>query len=241
MALPQQVVEQLSQGSHRTSGWSLGILFFSGGVLFVVVLIYAGLRFGYEPYLNSQVSSLNAQAQKVEQSVSPADEANLITFYSQITNIRLLIKNHIFFSRFLTWLEENTEANVYYTSMASTANGQVSLTGIGKTSADTLEQIAAFEASPDILSVAISNVGFSSTLNGWAFNVSLAMEPSLFLWTSGAAAPAMPAAQTTTTTAPVATTTFSGLASSTMLLTTPVVPTTTPTEPAAPAVNTTTP
>ena len=149
MALPQQVVEQLSHGSQRTPGWSSGIMLFSGSILLIIVLIYAGLQFGYEPYLNSQISLLQAQAQKVGQSVSPADEANLIRFYSQISNIQSLIKNHVFFSQFLTWLEQNTEANVYYTSMVFTAGNQITLVGVAKTSADVSEQVAAFEASPD--------------------------------------------------------------------------------------------
>ena len=62
MALPQQVVEQLNQGTRRTPGWSSGMLLFSGSVLIVVIVIYAGLQFGYTPYLNGQVSSLESQA-----------------------------------------------------------------------------------------------------------------------------------------------------------------------------------
>ena len=83
MALPQQVVEQLNQGTRRTPGWSSGMLLFSGSVLVVVIVIYAGLQFGYTPYLNGQVSSLESQAQKLGQSVSVTDQANLVTFYSQ--------------------------------------------------------------------------------------------------------------------------------------------------------------
>jgi hypothetical protein len=190
MALPQQVVEQLSHGSARTPGWSSGILLFSGSIFLIIVFIYAGLRFGYEPYLNSQLSSLEAQAQKVGQSVSPADEANLITFYSQIANLQLLIKNHVFFSQFLTWLGQNTEANVYYTSMIFSSSNQIALAGVAKTSADVLEQIAIFEAAPNAAAVSLSNVTFSSSLNGWVFDVVLTMQPSVFMWTSGASAPA---------------------------------------------------
>ncbi len=186
MALPQQVVEQLNQGTRRTPGWSSGILLFSGSILFVVLLIYGGLRFGYEPYLNAQLSSLESQTQKVGQSVSASDEANLITFYSQITNIQSLMKNHVFFSQFLTWLERVTETNVYYTSMFFASNNQVTLSGVAKTSADVSQQIAAFEAAPEVSSVALSDVAFSSSLNGWTFSVVVTMRPSVFLWISGA-------------------------------------------------------
>lgn len=191
MALPQQVVEQLSHGSTRTPGWSSGILLFSGSVLLVIVLIYAGLRLGYEPYLNSQLSSLEVQAQKVGQSVSAADEANLVKFYSQISNIQSLIKNHVFFSQFLTWLEKDTEANVYYTSMVFTSGNQIVLVGVAKTSADVSEQVAAFEASPAVSAVSLSSVTFSPAVNEWTFSAILTVRPSVFLWSSTSPSPAV--------------------------------------------------
>jgi len=189
MALPQQVVEQLSRGSERTPGWSSGILLFSGSILFITIFIYAGLKFGYEPYLNAQLSSLESQAQKVGQSVSASDQATLVTFYSQISNIQSLIKNHVFFSQFLTWLEQNTEANIYYSSMVFTSGNQITLTGIAKTSADISEQVAVFEAAPDVSAVSISNITLLPTANQWTFNVVLTMRPSVFLWTPGVSSP----------------------------------------------------
>jgi hypothetical protein len=207
MALPQQVVEQLSQGSRRTPGWSSGILLFSGSVLFIIVFIYAGLRFGYEPYLNTQLSSLESQAQKIGQSVSVADEASIVTFYSQINNLRSLIKNHVFFSQFLTWLERNTEANVYYTSMVLASSNQITLTGVAKTSADVSEQTAAFEAAPEVSTISLSNVAFSPFANGWTFGVVLTMRPSVFLWTPGVLSPSAVTTAPVTSAAPGATAT----------------------------------
>jgi hypothetical protein len=185
MALPQQVVEQLNQGSRRTPGWSSGIILFSGSILFIVVFVYAGLQFGYVPYLNAQLSSLESQAQKVEQSVSVSDEASLVTFYSQINNLQSLITSHVFFSQFLDWLGQNTEANVYYASMSFTSNDQVTLLGIAKTSADISEQVAIFEASPEISGLSLSNVVLAPSTNEWTFDVVLTMRPSVFLWTPG--------------------------------------------------------
>lgn len=210
MALPQQVVEQLNQGALWTPGWSSGILLFSGSILFIVILVYGGLRFGYEPYLNAQLSSLETQVQKVGQSVSPSDEANLITFYSQITNIQSLIKNHVFFSQFLVWLERTTEANIYYTSMSFSSNDQVALSGVAKTSADVSEQIAVFEAAPEVSSVVLSGANLSPSTNEWIFNVTLTMKPSVILWAPNSSPVNVPVTQapvatpsTTTSTAPI--------------------------------------
>jgi|GEM_PF-417868 hypothetical protein len=208
MALPQQVVQQLNQGSSRSPGWSSGIILFAGSIFFIIIFIYAGLKFGYEPYLNSQLSSLQGQAQKLGQSVSASDEASLVTFYSQISNIQSLIKGHVFFSQFLTWLEQNTEGNIYYTNMSFASGDQITLSGVAKTSADITEQVAAFEASPNISSVTLSNVAFSSSANDWTFNAVLVLNSSILLWTPGASSPTvpMPASQATTpTTTPAAT------------------------------------
>lgn len=212
MPLPQQVVEQLNQDKPRTPGWSSGILLFSGSILLIVVLIYAGLRFGYEPVLNSQLASAESQLNQAGKSISPEDEASLVTFYSQISNIQSLMKNHIFFSQFLTWLEANTEANIYYTSMAFTSGDQVTLAGIAKTQADIVQQMAVFEASSDISAVTLSNATFSAAQNAWTFNVVLTMQPSMLLWTSGSSArsvqvaPAAPAATITASTTAATTT-----------------------------------
>ncbi len=214
MALPQQVVEQLGQESRRTPGWSSGMLLFSGSVLFVIVLIAAGLRFGYEPYLNAQLSSLDSQIQKVGQSISASDQANLVTFYSQISNLQSLITNHVFFSQFLTWLEQHTEANVYYTNMVFASGNQIALVGIAQTSADVSEQIAVFEAAPEVTAVSLSNVTYSSSVNGWIFNVVLTMQTSVFGWVPGNAPVVSPAqsvsgevSATSTPTGNIATTT----------------------------------
>ncbi len=204
MALPQQVVEQLSQeGSRRTPGWSFGVMLFSGSILLIVLAIYAGLQYGYEPYLNAQISGLQKQVDQLGRSVSPVDEANLVTFYSQISNLQSLVKNHIFFSQLLSWLETNTETNVYFTNMTFTSNDQMTLAGVGKTSADVAEQVAVFEASPDISSLSLSNANYSPTLNAWIFNLIITMKPSVLLWSvsSPAASTSTPSASATTTAA----------------------------------------
>jgi hypothetical protein len=191
MALPQQVVEQLSQEeAPRTPGWSFGIMLFSGSILLIVVVIFAGLRFGYEPYLTGQLNGLQGQVNDLGQSISPAQEVTLSTFYSQISNLQLLMKHHVMFSQFFDWIEKNTEANVYYNSMNFTSNDQVTLMGNAKTSADIPEQVAIFEASPDITSVVLSNVSYSPSANDWIFNVELTMDPDLLQWSSGSFAPA---------------------------------------------------
>ena len=175
MALPQQVLEQLSREPPKTPGWSFGLLMFSAGLLFITLLVYFGLTLGYEPYLNGQISHLNAQIDAESKSISPADETHLITLYSEIANLKNILGSHVEFSQFLSWLEKNTEANVTYSQLSLSNGNQISLTGSAAAEADVNQQIAIFEAAPEVKTVSLSNVTLSAPTGQWQFNVTLVM------------------------------------------------------------------
>jgi Tfp pilus assembly protein PilN len=185
MPLPEKVIEQLGQETPQTQGWALGALFFSGGILFLTVVVYFGLTLGYEPYLQSQLTSAQNQVNTLGNSVSASDQSQLIDFYSQIANLQTLLRQHVLSSQFFSWLEQNTEANVYYQSLALTRGDQVSLSGVASSEADVNQQVAIFENSPEVSSVTVSNVTAPSFLgSGWTFSVTLIMNPSVFLTSS---------------------------------------------------------
>jgi hypothetical protein len=214
MPLPQQVIEQLGRESVKTPGWSSGILFFSGTLLGIMVAIYVGLAFGYKPYLTNSIARAKSQIGALSDSISSADQAELVTYYSQISNLHALIGSHVYFSRFLTWLEGNTEANVYYGSLSFTSKNQVLLSVLARTQADVNQQIAVFESSPDVAGVSVPDVSFSPTAGMWTFSLTLILKPSLFLWQATSTAPAasgmvvVPVASTTVTTSTASTTTL---------------------------------
>jgi hypothetical protein len=88
-------------------------------------------------------------------------------------------------SQFFSWLESNTEANVYYQSLTVTAGDQIALSGAANTEADVNQQVAIFENSPEVSSVSISEVSAPSLPGGtWSFTVTLIMDPSVFLASS---------------------------------------------------------
>ncbi len=182
MPLPEKVIEQLGRETSETQGWATGALFFSGAILFLAVAIYVGLTFGYEPYLQGQLANVQSQVSAQEKSISTSQQSQLIDFYSQIANLQTLLKNHILSSQFFSWLEQNTEANVYYQSITRTPGGQITLTGTGKSEADVNQQIAIFENSPEVSSVTVSSVTAPQLLQtGWNFSLTLIMNPSVFL------------------------------------------------------------
>ncbi len=178
MALPQQVLDRLSREPPKTPGWSSGLLLFCGAILFITLAIYVGLVFGYEPYLNGKVDGLNAQINTVAKSISADDEARLITFYSEITNLKNVLANHVALSRFFSWLEKNTEANIYFSRLSFSSQGsgnQVTLSGSAPSEADINQQTAIFESSPQVRSVNISSVSKSQDTGQWIFNATLVL------------------------------------------------------------------
>jgi hypothetical protein len=182
MPLPEKVIEQLGREPTGTQGWAFGALMFSGGLLFLAIIIYVGLSFGYEPYLKSQLTTEQNQMNALDQSVPATKQAQLVDYYSQIVNLQSLLQNHVSMPKFFSWLEKNTEANVYFQSFSLAAGHQVNLGGIAATEADVNQQVAIFENAPEVSSLTISNVAAPSLAGGgWTFNAVLVMQPSVFL------------------------------------------------------------
>ena len=181
MPLPQEVINRLSEERPAEAGWSSGLLGFSIGLFVVVVVLYAGMRFGYEPYVNSQISSVEGELSRVSQSVSPDKTTSLIAFYSQVSHVRSLVQSHVSFSRFLDWLSKHTEANAYYTALSFSSANQVSLTILAKTESDMNQQIAVFESDPDVASVNVSNISIASVSGYWQASLVLIMKPGIFM------------------------------------------------------------
>jgi hypothetical protein len=185
MPLPEQVVEQLRKEPAKTQGWAWGAILFCGGVLFLAALIWAGLLFGYEPYLESQLAATQKQVTVLDNSVSPADEAQIVDFYSQAANLQTLLANHVLSSQFFSWLEQNTEANVYYQSLGLSQGGVVTLAGNALSEGDVNQQIAIFENSSEVTAVNVSTVTAPQSSGApWTFSMTLTMSPSLFLSSS---------------------------------------------------------
>ncbi len=181
MAFPEQVIERLSNESPQTPGWSFGLLAFSGSILLIALVIYFGLAFGYEPYLDSQIARLNTQMDTLAKSISAGDMAKFTAFYSEITNLKATLGDHVIFSRFLLWLEKNTEANVYYSRLTFSSGNQIALSAIAATEADVNQQVAIFESAPEVKSANLSAVSLSPTDGQWQFSVTLILDPSSVL------------------------------------------------------------
>jgi uncharacterized protein YpmB len=188
MALPQQVIDNLSNEKQETPKSFSGLLMFSVGIFILLVVIYLGIIFGYDPYLNSQLSQTNTQMNNLVKSIPGDQQASLLKFYSGLSNVQVLLKNHTAFSPFFTWLENNTEPNVYYTSLSISPEQKISLMVNAKTQSDMEQQIAIFEKSPDIANFSISSINSSQPNSASAVwqqaSVRFSMATSTFIFSN---------------------------------------------------------
>lgn len=180
MPLPQQVVEQLGREPPKTPGWSGQFLIFSGAIFFIVLSIYLGLAFGYEPYLHSQIKKLNDEVQSFGTQVPVQDQVRLIGFYSQIMNIQTLLANQVLGTRAFEWLEEHAHVRTYLKNLnVGYANNQLSFTVVARTMDDALEEIAYLQKRPEIKKLDIG--AFSRSIDGWQFAIQIALDDKYFL------------------------------------------------------------
>ncbi len=179
MALPQKVLEQLGREPPKTPGWASQFLMFSGTIFLISIFVYLGLVFGYRPYMVSELNKIEDQVNSFSQQVSAEEQDKVVSFYSQLLNLRSLFSNHVTIFQLFDWFEKNTQARVYFDKFdLNTKAGDVRLGGLAKTMEDANQQFAIFTSSPEVSRVNISNVSFSNNL--WRFDVALTFRSGYF-------------------------------------------------------------
>lgn len=197
MALPQEVINRMSEERPSVPGWSGGLLGFSFGLLVIVFAMYAVIVFVQTPRANNTNSQLTSQIAQASQSINSTQTNAVVDFYSQASHVQEVVNNHIFFSQFLTWLQNNTEANVYYSSLISDSSGKVSLIAFAQNLSDLNQQIAVFESSPQVLQTEVSGISPANLSNYLQTEITLTLSPSVFLSPTAASSSLMENTSTT--------------------------------------------
>ncbi len=173
MALPEQVIDKLSREQVDTPGWSSRLLMFSGTVFFISIAVYAGIVFGYKPYLENQIASLDNQIKTYGQQIPPEEQTKLISFYSQIANLRNILGSHIVSSQIFDWLEKNTIPAIYYSKLdLLSPSNQLNLAGYSKSMDDFSKQAILFQNNPLVERIAINSVT-AAPGDLWQFDITL--------------------------------------------------------------------
>lgn len=146
----QNVREQFSSVS-RGLGWPKRFFTFSFFIFLLVLVIYLGLAFGYETFLKSSINKVENELGSLSAQITDEQKEDLTTLYSQVTNIRELLREHALSSQLFTLFEAITSQRVKYVGFdVSVPDREVSIEGFAATYEDLVSQLVLFEESPQI-------------------------------------------------------------------------------------------
>lgn len=211
MALPPQAVERLVQDPSSTQGAYKQFLILGISLFILMVVLYAGIAFGYTAYLQGAVDNLDKQIQDFATRTPVDQQAQAAGFYSQLINLRQLLKSHTAASPALTLLERTASPDIYYTKLnLNSVTNEMDLNGVARTLDAAAAEAAMLQVQPEVARVnftnasQIQNQGQSQT--GWQFSISVFFNPGVLQGISqsvgtGSTAPTAPAPAAATTTA----------------------------------------
>jgi len=175
----EELAEAIAREPQTTGGLPSKLLMFSVSVFIISLVVYFGMIWGYEPYLNSQLNKINNQLDVLSNQIPQDEQQQLLNFASQTTNLTSLLNQHIFFTNIFNFFQQNTEANVYFNRFnVTTFNNQVQLSGMAKSINDIVSQLSVWQNSPAIQQVNFNQVSLVN--GGYSFNATLTMSPKFF-------------------------------------------------------------
>lgn len=134
--------------------------------VFILILIaYAGLSFGYKPFLENSISDLEKKTAELDSRAPDSEkEGNFITFYSQVTNVKGLLEGHKSMAGIIELLETRTLPDVAWeTVKISAAERSIALNGVAKDYSITAEQLGLLGVSDVVTRLNIGNLKYTDT------------------------------------------------------------------------------
>ncbi|MEK7553465.1 MAG: hypothetical protein AAB504_02160 [Patescibacteria group bacterium] len=156
--------------------WRVLILTFT--VFIFTVLIYFGMVFGYGPYLKSKTRSLDQKISVLNQSVDETQQKQIITFFSQMTNIQSLLSKHKTFSQVFDFIERSTYPQINYSDFKfSAAEMEIKIEGTAPSYNDLIKELALYKQSPEVKTTQLENSSAQEQSKEVRFSVKLILDP----------------------------------------------------------------
>ncbi len=172
------VAEKFLEPEKLPVGWPWRLFLFSIVLFILILFIYFGMIWGYQPYLVSQQQSLDKKISEIGGSISETDRENFVNFYSQLVNLQDILNKHIKGSNIYNFLEVNTNDGVYYDGAeVSVADHLIRLDGVAKSYDNLVQQLVAFEQAPEISKVVLEQAQAAD--KGIRFSLQIIFKPQL--------------------------------------------------------------
>ena len=154
--------------------------------------IYFGLNY-WEKRENDKALIIEAQTNSIRSEVVKltADYKNALSFKDKSTAFSELLKNHIYWTRFFSWLESNTLNTVKYGSFSGDLSGAYSLNATAPSFAEVSWQTKVLNDNSYVNSVKVDSVAsekqlpedgeeLNVTAADVSFNLELEVNPNIF-------------------------------------------------------------
>ncbi len=187
--LPEELIERTAPKRN------LLILGITGAVaLVIVLLVHFGLSL-YESKIVANVEKVSAQISDVDaQIASYRDFQRKAAALKQESDaVKQLLDQHVYWTDFFQVLEEKTNQDIYFTSLAADVGGKITLTAVAKDYEAASRQLVTFQRARDFVQdvnissmkmveekYTIPETGEELTVSAVTFNVSLAVLPEIF-------------------------------------------------------------
>ncbi len=170
--------EQLRSKEYLSAQTPWRVLILTFTVFIFTVLIYFGMVFGYGPYLKSKTRSLDQKISVLNQSVDEAQQKQIITFFSQMTNIQTLLSKHKTFSQIFYFIERSTYPQINYSDFKfSTAEMEIKIEGTAPNYNDLIKELALYKQSPEVKTTHLENSSAQEQSKEVRFSVKLILDP----------------------------------------------------------------
>jgi len=138
----------------------------------IIVLLITFIIIGILYFILLRLPAGNDSAQRVEAEITSltADLANyekekdgVVKLDQQLTNLRLLLGKHSYWSKLFNFLESNTISDVYYQSLNVDKDGKINLSVAAKDYQALAKQLAVWQAATDVVvKTEIKNAGWQA-------------------------------------------------------------------------------
>ncbi len=181
------IEEQLKRAEHIPAKLPWRIFSFSFIIFIALISIYGGIEFGYKPYLNSRLKSLDQKIADLTQSIDEQQQNNLINFYSQLVNLQDVLNSHAATSKFFDLVEKNNNQDINFTALSlGTREKEVKLEGIALNYDALVKQLELFRVVPEVDRVFLESSQFEEAnkdlknISGVKFVIKLYLKPHFF-------------------------------------------------------------
>ncbi len=177
---PSLLDEQLKKTQRSVTGWPWQLFTFGIIALSLSFFVYLGMRFGYIPYLDSQIKKYDQQIKSYDKTVTEDQKKSLVLFYSQLVNAESLLQSHKISSKLFSSLEKSTHPNVFLTDLSlATVEKSAKITGVASNFDVLSSQLDLFKKMDGVKRVSLD----SSQLRegtGVTFSVVLDLDEKIF-------------------------------------------------------------